>query len=87
MPELAYTNDSIDINRDGSSEVVKEVQYAFFDTMIDPETNRYLSEDYAFCRRWQKLNQDNKVWLDPSIALDHVGNHVFQGRSLFSDGK
>jgi hypothetical protein len=24
-------------------------QYRFFDTMIDPETGQYLSEDYAFC--------------------------------------
>ena len=82
MPQLAYTNDSINVKLDGTSELVKIKHYAFFDTMIDPEDNRYLSEDYAFCRRWQKLEPGNKVWLDPFIKLNHVGNHIFQGRPL-----
>ena len=30
-----------------------ENQYALFDTLIDSETGEYLSEDYAFCRRWR----------------------------------
>lgn len=82
MPQLAYTNDSINVKLDGTSELVKSKHYAFFDTMIDPEDNRYLSEDYAFCRRWQQLEPGNKVWLDPFIKLNHVGNHIFQGRPL-----
>ncbi len=53
-------------------------EWAVFDTMIDG--GRYLSEDYAFCRRWQALG--GSVWLDPSIALDHVGTHVFRGYPL-----
>ena len=28
---------------------------AVFDCMIDPDNRRYLSEDYAFCRRWQQI--------------------------------
>jgi hypothetical protein len=82
MPQLAYSNDSVDVKLDGTSEIIKTHHYAFFDTMIDPEDNRYLSEDYAFCRRWQQLEPGNKVWLDPFIKLNHVGNHVFQGRPL-----
>lgn len=82
MPELAYTNDSINVKLDGASELVKSKHYAFFDTMIDPKDNRYLSEDYAFCRRWQSLDPGYKVWLDPFIKLNHVGNHIFQGRPL-----
>ena len=82
MPELAYTNDAMSVKLDGSSEIKKIKHYAFFDTMIDPEDNRYLSEDYAFCRRWQKLDPGYKVWLDPFIKLNHVGNHIFQGRPL-----
>jgi UDP-glucose:(glucosyl)LPS alpha-1,2-glucosyltransferase len=53
-------------------------EWAIFDTMI--ETGRYLSEDYAFCRRWQQLG--GSVWLDPTIALDHIGSHVFSGYPL-----
>jgi hypothetical protein len=30
-------------------------QYALFDCMIDPDTGHYLSEDYAFCRRWRSI--------------------------------
>jgi glycosyltransferase involved in cell wall biosynthesis len=85
FPELAYSNDSIDVKLDGSSEIKKVNHYAFFDTMIDPNDKRYLSEDYAFCRRWQSLG--NKVWLDPFIKLNHVGNHIFQGRPLIKEEK
>ena len=30
---------------------------ALFDCMIDPVSRRYLSEDYAFCRRWQQIGR------------------------------
>lgn len=53
-------------------------EWAIFDTLID--AGRYLSEDYAFCRRWQQLG--GEVWLDPSIALDHLGTHTFRGYPL-----
>jgi len=57
---------------------------AIFDCMIDPENRRYLSEDYAFCRRWQNL--DGKIWLDPLVKLDHTGHFIFEGNinNIFS---
>ena len=70
-PETRYTND---LNTDPS---LNPYFYALFDTMIDPDTNRYLSEDYTFCRRWQKM--DGEIWMDPSINLDHYGSYQFQG--------
>ena len=85
FPELAYSNDSMEANLDGTTQVKKVNHYAFFETMIDPNDKRYLSEDYAFCRRWQSLG--NKVWLDPFIKLNHVGNHIFQGRPLIKEEK
>ena len=40
MPQLAYTNDAVTVNLDGTSEIKKINHYAFFDTMIDPESNQ-----------------------------------------------
>ena len=48
-----------------------------FDTIIDPVDNRYLSEDYTFCRRWQALG--GEIWLDPNTKLNHVGSYTFEG--------
>ena len=50
---------------------------AIFDCMIDPESKRYLSEDYAFCRRWQQM--DGKIYADVTTTLGHVGNLPFSG--------
>jgi hypothetical protein len=77
-PELKYTND---INIDPKFE---PYLYALFDTWIEPASNRYLSEDYTFCRRWQA--QSGTVYLDPRVNLNHVGHYTFTGniRRLFS---
>jgi len=50
---------------------------AIFDCMIDPTTKRYLSEDYAFCRRWQQIG--GKIYADVHTTLGHVGNLPFSG--------
>ena len=77
-PEYKYVND---INVDNKFE---PYMYALFDTMIDPESRRYLSEDYMFCRTWQ--NMGGTVYLDPRTALNHVGHYTFRGniRKLFT---
>jgi len=51
--------------------------YAFFDTVIDPDTRDYLPEDYAFCKRWTALG--GEVWADTLSAFQHVGSRVFSG--------
>ena len=51
--------------------------YAIFDCLIDPESKRYLSEDYAFCRRWQQMG--GQIFADVMTVLGHVGNIRFQG--------
>ena len=68
-PELNCVNDHQ--NRDFDN------YCALFDCMIDPESKRYLSEDYAFCRRWQKMG--GKIWADTTTTLGHVGNIGFSG--------
>lgn len=50
---------------------------ALFDCMIDPVSKRYLSEDYAFCRRWQQIG--GKIYADIQTTLGHVGNLPFSG--------
>jgi hypothetical protein len=52
--------------------------HAAFDCMIDPVTRRYLSEDYAFCRRWQQMG--GKIYADTQTTLGHVGNLPFSGQ-------
>ena len=77
-PEMKYVND---INVDQKFE---PFMYALFDTVIDPDSRRYLSEDYMFCRTWQ--NMGGTVYLDPRTALNHVGHYTFRGniRKLFT---
>jgi hypothetical protein len=52
-------------------------RFALFDCMIDPQTGAYLSEDYAFCRRWTNLG--GEIWLDLDSKLTHVGPMHFVG--------
>lgn len=68
-PELNCVNDHQ--NRD------LETYCAIFDCMIDPDTRRYLSEDYAFCRRWQQIG--GKIYAHCGVTLGHVGNLRFNG--------
>ena len=70
-PDLKYKSD---INYSPEAE---PFMYALFDTIIDPTTRRYLSEDYTFCRRWQKIG--GEIWLDPNTKLNHVGSYTFEG--------
>ena len=51
--------------------------YTFFDTMIEPKTRRYLSEDYAFCRLWQNIG--GKIYADIVSGMTHYGNYAFKG--------
>ncbi len=57
----------------------QDLFYALFDTSIDQD-GVYLSEDYTFCRRWQKLG--GQIYLDQSIALDHIGTYAYAGHPL-----
>jgi hypothetical protein len=52
-------------------------RFALFECMIDPTTKTYLSEDFAFCKRWTDIG--GEIWLDLQSRLDHVGPSVFHG--------
>jgi hypothetical protein len=51
--------------------------FALFDCMI--ENGAYLSEDYAFCRRWRALG--GEIWLDQTSRLTHTGPYTFAGNA------
>jgi hypothetical protein len=62
-PELQFDGDG------------KDVEYALFDPFII--NRRKLGEDFAFCRRWQKIG--GKIDLLPSVRLSHTGAHTWAG--------
>lgn len=73
FPELSYKPDHVRTEHfDGTREIT-----AFFDTIIDPETKRYLSEDYMFSYNARKIGF--KIWLCPWMQLKHVGTYIFGG--------
>lgn len=72
-PEFNYKPDHIgQANFDGSRYI-----HAYFDTVIDPVSHRYLSEDYMFCQWSRKIGI--KIWLCPWMKTTHVGTYGFQG--------
>jgi len=72
-PELKYLPDHVRTkNFDGSREIT-----AFFDCEIDPNSKRYLSEDYFFCRKARDIGI--KIHICPWMELQHVGTYIFKG--------
>jgi GT2 family glycosyltransferase len=67
LPDHVRTKDF-----DGSREIM-----AYFDTVIDEESKRYLSEDYMFCQWARKAGI--KVWLCPWMKTSHMGSFFFGG--------
>jgi hypothetical protein len=52
-------------------------RYALFDCMIDRQTGMYLSEDFAFCKRWTDMG--GEIWADLGSRLNHVGSTTYVG--------
>jgi hypothetical protein len=52
-------------------------RFALFECMIDPRSGTYLSEDFAFCKRWTDIG--GEIWADLESRLDHVGPSMFRG--------
>jgi hypothetical protein len=70
-PELRYRRDhSIDALSESGN------RYALFECMI-AEDGTYLSEDFAFCKRWTDMG--GEIWADLTSKLDHVGPMLFHG--------
>lgn len=69
-PETKYVDDV------GLGKQYEPNMYAIFDTIID-EKGHYLSEDWTFCRRWQKLG--GTIWAHSKVLLNHSGHYEYKG--------
>lgn len=69
----SYTNDVYDQSGQMKADKIHE----FFPVLIEPETNRLLSEDYGFCRLVRKANM--KIYAAPWVHLGHFGSYLFEG--------
>jgi len=71
FPELRYIPEE---RSRKISDAMKKNSFHFYDTIND---GRLVAEDISFCRRYNASG--GKIWLDPTINLQHCGNHVFEG--------
>jgi len=72
-PQYKYRPDHVGTaNFGGEREIMM-----YFNTEIDPDTKRFLSEDYFFTQSCRKLGI--KVWMAPWIICGHTGTYTFQG--------
>jgi hypothetical protein len=72
-PDYSYLPDHIRTKHfDGSREIMM-----YFQALIDPDSKRYLSEDYMFCQWMSKVGVD--VWMAPWMKLLHTGSYTFGG--------
>ena len=72
-PHLNYKPDHLgQANFDGSRYI-----HAYFHTVIDPDSHRYLSEDYMFCQYWRAIG--GQIWLCPWMKTQHIGTYAFTG--------
>jgi hypothetical protein len=70
-PQLRYKRDhSID------AATASNNRFALFECMI-AEDGTYLSEDFAFCKRW--IDMGGEIWADLKSKLNHVGPMTFCG--------
>ena len=56
--------------------MASENRFALFECMI-AEDGTYLSEDFAFCKRWTDMG--GEIWADLNSKLTHVGPLAFHG--------
>lgn len=75
-PDLIYTPDG------PPGHPLAHLHWRFFDCMVDPDSRRYLSEDYAFCRLWRDIG--GKIYVDTLSQLGHQGQRMYEGNLIES---
>ncbi len=72
-PDYSYVPDHVRTKHfDGTREIMM-----YFQALIDPESKRYLSEDYMFCQWMQKIGVE--TYMCPWMKLLHTGSYTFGG--------
>ena len=72
-PQYLYKPDHVRTEHfDGSREIMM-----YFQAEVDPDSKRYLSEDYWFCQKAQAAGIS--TWFCPWMKLQHVGSYIFGG--------
>lgn len=71
-PELRYTDMVVEVMGSGVS-----VAYDFFHMAHEKAEQQFLTEDYAFCRRWTDIG--GSLWVYPDIDFTHVGRKSYRG--------
>ena len=77
-PEREYINDVAPYNIKDDDKF-----YDFFPSSTYKEEdgiNRYLSEDYGFCRLWQNIK--GEIYIDLTISLNHIGQFIYCGNPM-----
>jgi len=75
FPQTKYVDD---VNFLSGKE--NDFAFALFDCGV--EDGHYLSEDWMFCNRWQKMG--GTVYADVTINLDHTGIETYKGSFISS---
>lgn len=71
-PELKY--------RDNTGYLVENEHdnaFALFEPSICE--GMYMSEDWTFCERWNKMGEHNRIYIDVGIQLTHIGVEEYTG--------
>ena len=72
-PQYSYKPDHVRTEHfDGSREIMM-----YFQAEIEPESKRYLSEDYWFCHKLAQIGL--KTYYMPWMVLQHCGSYIFGG--------
>tara|TARA_R110000824_G_scaffold280776_1_gene468994 strand:+ start:5643 stop:6431 length:789 start_codon:yes stop_codon:yes gene_type:complete len=52
--------------------------FNLFDTFHDPDSKRYLGEDFGFCQKW--IDLEGKIYLYIDDYITHIGEYAYRGR-------
>lgn len=72
-PQYWYVPDH---NRSAAFDGSRKI-YQYFQAEIEPERNRYLSEDYWFCQKARQVGLG--VWFAPWMQIKHHGTYIYGG--------
>jgi hypothetical protein len=73
-PNLYALSD--DLSRFKMDDIEARKYYLFFETLLHEQSHRYLSEDFAFCKRWRDIG--GKIFIYLPVVTTHYGSYAYQ---------